>query len=114
MVKNQVNAYRCGMMRTSYLLLACSSIALILIILRRGWSKTLLPELPKNSVVVMDNAAFHKSSEIADLLKKNGHRILWLPPYSPDLNPIEHKWAWIKSIRNKLRLNNIDLLLISV
>ena len=76
----------------------------------KAWvEQTLLPELPKNSVVVMDNAAFHKSSEIADLLKKNGHRILWLPPYSPDLNPIEHKWAWIKSIRNKLRLNNIDL-----
>ena len=70
----------------------------------------LIPALPKNSVVVMDNAAFHKSSEIADLLKKNGHRILWLPPYGPDLNPIEHKWAWIKSIRNKLQLNNIDLL----
>ena len=52
----------------------------------------MLPELPKNSVVVKDNAAFHKSSEIADLLKENGHRILWLPPYSPDLNPIEHKW----------------------
>ena len=68
----------------------------------KAWvEQTLLPELPKNSVVVMDNAAFHKSSEIADLLKKNGHRILWLPPYSPDLNPIEHKWAWIKSIRDR-------------
>ncbi|WP_366144791.1 transposase [uncultured Cardiobacterium sp.] len=30
---------------------------------------------------------------MSNLLKENGHGILWLPPYSPDLNPIEHKWA---------------------
>lgn len=75
----------------------------------KAWMEQLLiPALPKNSVVVMDNAAFHKSEEISNLLKENGHRILWLPPYSPDLNPIEHKWAWVKSIRNKLRINDID------
>ena len=75
----------------------------------KAWMEQLLiSALPKNSVVVMDNAAFHKSEEISNLLKENGHRILWLPPYSPDLNPIEHKWAWVKSIRNKLRINDID------
>ena len=75
----------------------------------KAWMvQLLIPTLPKNSVVVMDNAAFHKSEEISNLLKENGHRILWLPPYSPDLNPIEHKWAWVKSIRNKLRINDID------
>ena len=75
----------------------------------KAWMEQLLiPALPKNSVVVMDNAAFHKSEEISNLLKENGHGILWFPPYSPDLNPIEHKWAWVKSIRNKLRINDID------
>ena len=60
----------------------------------KAWMEQLLiPALPKDSVVVMDNAAFHKSEEISNLLKENGHGILWLPPYSPDLNPIEHKWA---------------------
>lgn len=77
----------------------------------KAWMEQLLiPALPKDSVVVMDNAAFHKSEEISNLLKENGHGILWLPPYSPDLNPIEHKWAWVKSIRNKLRINDIDKL----
>ena len=55
--------------------------------------KIFIPELPENSVVVMDNAAFHKSQKTMDLLEINGHQIEFLPPYSPDLNPIEQKWA---------------------
>ena len=75
----------------------------------KAWmEQILIPVLPKNSVVVMDNAAFHKNEEISNLLKEDGHVILWLPSYSPDLNPIEHKWAWVKSVRNKLRINDID------
>lgn len=56
-----------------------------------GWVKeVLLPQLPDNSVIVMDNATFHKRSDIKALIEAAGHTILWLPPYSPDLNPIEH------------------------
>ncbi|WP_442778849.1 transposase [Avibacterium sp. 21-595] len=51
--------------------------------------KVLLPKLPKNSVIVMDNATFHKRQDIQDTITTKGHDILWLPPYSPDLNPIE-------------------------
>lgn len=69
-----------------------------------AWVKNdLLPNLPKNSVVVMDNAAFHKRSDTQDLIRQSGHIIEYLPPYSPDLNPIEHKWAQAKAIRRKLK-----------
>ena len=57
----------------------------------------------------MDNAAFHKSQETRDLIKNNGHEIEFLPPYSPDLNHIEPKWAQAKSIRRKLNCDIFDL-----
>jgi transposase len=53
----------------------------------------LLPKLPKNSVVVMDNATFHKRADIKHAFISAGHILEFLPPYSPDLNPIEQKWA---------------------
>ena len=63
--------------------------------------KDLLPKLPKNCVIVMDNATFHKRHDIIQAIQNAGHILEYLPPYSPDLNPIEHKWAQIKSIRRK-------------
>jgi len=56
----------------------------------------LLPELKPGQVVIMDNAAFHKSQETKKLIEAAGCRICFLPPYSPDLNPIEQVWANIK------------------
>ncbi|UOO82045.1 IS630 family transposase [Uruburuella testudinis] len=70
----------------------------------------LLPELPPRSVIVMDNATFHKRLDIQDLIEKAGHTILWLPPYSPDLNPIEQTWAWIKRKRKDWRIDCLDTL----
>ena len=61
----------------------------------------LIPKLPEETVVVMDNATFHKGKDMQEALEKAGHTLLYLPPYSPDLNPIEHKWAQAKSIRRK-------------
>ncbi len=49
----------------------------------------------------MDNAAFHKDKLMQDQLFRAGVALEYLPPYSPDLNPIEHKWAQAKSIRRK-------------
>ena len=67
------------------------------------WVKTnLLPKLSSKSVVVMDNATFHKRKDIQDIIKSAGHTLEYLPVYSPDLNPIENKWAHIKSLRRKL------------
>jgi transposase len=61
--------------------------------------KFLLPNLPDKSVIVMDNAAFHKGKEMQGMIENAGHTLLYLPPYSPDLNPIEKKWAQAKRIR---------------
>ena len=56
----------------------------------------LLKEVRKGSTIILDNAAFHRKSILPDLAKRYGCEILFLPPYSPDLNPIEKKWAWLK------------------
>lgn len=62
----------------------------------------LIPKLPPKSVVVMDNAAFHKGVAMKKAIADAGHTLLYLPPYSPDLNPIEKKWAQAKAIRRKV------------
>ena len=61
----------------------------------------LIKELEPNQVVVMDNASFHKSQKTKELIESVGCTLIFLPPYSPDLNPIEKFWAnmkrWIKN-----------------
>ena len=47
----------------------------------------------------MDNAAFHKREDIQTAIQQAGMTLEYLPPYSPDLNPSEHKWAQAKAIR---------------
>ena len=69
----------------------------------------LLPALPPHCVIVMDNASFHKRQDIQQAMSKAGHLLEYLPPYSPDLNPIEHKWAQAKSKRRTLQCS-IDTL----
>ena len=60
----------------------------------------LIKELKPGQVVIMDNAAFHKSQRTKELIESVECRVIFLPPYSPDLNPIEKFWAnmkrWIK------------------
>jgi transposase len=68
-------------------------------------TKDLLPKVPPDSVIVMDNAAFHKRSDMREAIESAGHTPEFLPPYSPDLNPIEHKWAEAKAKRKKERCN---------
>jgi len=53
------------------------------------------------SVIVLDNATFHKASCIQEAISDAGHILEFLPPYSPELNPIEHKWAHAKSLRKQ-------------
>jgi transposase len=61
------------------------------------WVKNyLLPNLPLNSILIWDNASFHKSNQLKELVEAHGHTMLFLPAYSPDLNPIEHKWQELK------------------
>jgi len=56
----------------------------------------LMRELPPNSVIVMDNAAFHRKSRLPLIAQAHGHSLVFLPPYSPELNPIERFWNWLK------------------
>ena len=69
----------------------------------------LIPQLPSKSILVMDNASFHKGKNMQEKVKAAGHTFEYLPPYSPDLNPIEHKWAQAKSKRRKYQCG-IDVL----
>ena len=69
----------------------------------------LLPKLPPKSVLVIDNASFHKKENIEEILDRDGHKLLFLPPYSPNYNHIEKKWAHSKSKRRKLQCSIDDL-----
>jgi transposase len=61
------------------------------------WLRTqLLPILRPGTGIGLDNAAFHKSRETLDLIRAAGCKLLFLPPYSPHLNPIEKLWGTIK------------------
>jgi len=62
----------------------------------------LIPELPPNSVIVMDNASFHRKGRLIPLAQSFGHSIIFLPPYSPELNLIEYTWSWLKSKLKKV------------
>ena len=72
-------------------------------------TQQLLSSLPERSVIIMDNAPFHKRSDTIEAIESKRHKVLFLPPYSPDLNPIEKKWAQAKSIRKKLRCDPFEL-----
>jgi transposase len=56
----------------------------------------LLKEVDAGSTIILDNATFHKKSVLTSLAKSYNCEVLFLPPYSPDLNPIEKRWAWLK------------------
>lgn len=63
--------------------------------------KILIPELRPERVIIMDNASFHKSQKTKDLIEAVGCEVLFLPPYSPDFNPIEIFWANFKKLVQK-------------
>jgi len=60
--------------------------------------RVLAPSLKAGQVVVMDNLSSHKGSRVKELVEERGCEILYLPPYSPDLNPIEEAFAKIKAL----------------
>lgn len=65
--------------------------------------RCLIPLLKPGEILVLDNATFHKGGRIAELVEAVGCQVWYLPPYSPDLNPIERCWSWLKSrIRHQL------------
>ena len=62
-------------------------------------ARVLVPTLQSGDIVVMDNLSPHKSDPTLALIARAGARVLFLPAYSPDLNPIEKMWSKIKSLR---------------
>ena len=60
-------------------------------------SQELLPVLQAGQTVILDNATFHKSGNIRELIESVKCQLEYLPPYSPDLNEIEHYWFPIKN-----------------
>ena len=73
------------------------------------WLEELLcPVLHDKHVVVMDNAAFHKPTNTQELIEQTGATLLFLPPYSPDFNPIEHDCAAINKTREFQEDDTID------
>jgi len=60
-------------------------------------AEKLIPELKSGQTIILDNATFHQSEKIRELIKSAGCELLYLPPYSPDLNEIEHYWFPIKN-----------------
>ena len=65
--------------------------------------KSLVPKLKKGCYVVLDNVNFHKDTEIRQMIEATGASLVFLPPYSPDLSPIEKMWSKIKIILKKYK-----------
>jgi transposase len=63
--------------------------------------KVLVPELRKGAIVIMDNLSSHKGPKVRSLIEDAGATLLYLPPYSPDFNPIENAFAKLKALLRK-------------
>jgi len=75
------------------------------------WVETqLAPTLSKGDVVIADNVRFHKSEKAEKLIKKQGAWLLFLPAYSPDLNPIEMAFSKLKTLLRKRAARSFDAL----
>lgn len=74
----------------------------------------LVPKLRKGDFVVMDNLTAHKVKGVTEIIRNAEAIPLYLPPYSPDLNPIEHMWSKIKSFLRKLRPRTADELAVAI
>jgi len=70
----------------------------------------LAPTLKPGDLVIMDNLSSHKVSGVLEAFKDTGASVRYLPPYSPDLNPIEKMWSKIKAYLRKRKARDIDAL----
>lgn len=65
---------------------------------------TLLPTLSPSDILIMDNMRSHHAKTVTDILDASGIKYVYLPPYSPDLNPIEKMWSKIKAYLRKRKV----------
>jgi transposase len=73
--------------------------------------RVLAPTLRRGQIVVVDNLGAHKSERVRKLLEGRGCQLLFLPPYSPDLNPIEEAFSKIKGALRKARARTREALI---
>ena len=74
------------------------------------WVKNeLLPTLRAGLTLIWDNATFHKSAQIKALIESVGCKLIFLPPYSPDFNPIEHYWAKLKAHIRRIKKGQMTI-----
>ena len=72
--------------------------------------KVLVPTLAKGEVVILDNLGSHKGKSARNAIRAAGAHLLFLPPYSPDLNPIEMAFAKLKAHLRRIKARTIDAL----
>jgi transposase len=72
--------------------------------------KCLVPELLPGQVVIMDNLQVHKDSEVERMIRRAGASLLFLPPYHPELDPIENCWSKFKNILRAIAARTRDAL----
>ena len=70
--------------------------------------QVLAPELRPGDVVVMDNLPAHRISGVREAIEKVGARLMFLPPYSPDFNPIEMAFSKLKALLRKVAARTVD------
>ena len=70
----------------------------------------LIPTLHKGDIVVMDNMRSHHVKEVVETLHATGIELRYLPPYSPDMNPIEMLWSKVKALLRKWKCRTAELL----
>ena len=75
----------------------------------RAWvEQVLIPTLSPGDVVVLDNLGSHKGKAVRRAIRKAGAHLIFLPPYSPDLNPIEQVFAKLKTLLRKANTRTIE------
>ncbi len=73
-------------------------------------AQVLIPALEPGAIVVMDNLSAHKSPAVARLLQEAAVQLWYLPPYSPDFNPIEQMWSKVKASLRRTKARTQDAL----
>lgn len=76
--------------------------------------QVLLPSLRPGDIVVLDNLAAHKMQPVREAIESVGARLLFLPPYSPELNPIELCWSKLKHILKRMEARTPESLLAAI